>query len=260
VIDGDLAFTGGMNVGNAYSGFLHKMKKKSPRPWRDTHLSIHGPAARDLACIFAEDWTFTTGERLIPDVPLVPEELDRTGAIMAILPSGPDQKRNASSYAYFAGIASARERVFLTSPYFVPDEATMVALESAALRGVDVRLLVPSLSDVPVASAAAWSFFPPLLESGVRIYTYGASILHAKTVVVDGAWGLVGSANLDIRSFAYNFEAGALIQDPAFAEELTRVFFTDLECSQEVTTKEWYSRSRFWRLKVSLARLVSPML
>lgn len=258
VIDGERAFTGGMNVGNEYSGFFRR--KKRARPWRDTHLSLEGSAAHDLACIFAEDWTFTTGERLLPD-PVRPADAGCvTGPLVSILPSGPDQRRNVSSYAYFAGISSARERVFLTSPYFVPDEATVRALETSALRGVDVRLLVPSQSDVPVASAAAWSFFPSLLEAGVKIYTYGASVLHAKTMVVDGCWGVVGSANLDIRSFAYNFEAGALIHDEAFAREMETVFLSDLESSQEITLREWYSRPKSWRLKVSLARLVSPLL
>lgn len=258
VIDGEKAFTGGMNVGNEYSGFFRR--KKRSRPWRDTHLSLAGSAAHDLACIFAEDWTFATGERLLPDPVRPADEGCAAGPLVSILPSGPDQKRNASSYAYFAGISSARERVFLTSPYFIPDEATVRALETSALRGVDVRLLVPSQSDVALASAAAWSFFPPLLSAGVKIYTYGASVLHAKTMVVDGSWGLVGSANLDIRSFAYNFEAGALIHDDGFAREMESVFLSDLESSQEITLRDWYERPKTWRLKVSLARLLSPLL
>ncbi len=258
VTDGRQAFSGGMNLGNEYSGYFRR--KKSLSPWRDTHLCVEGPAVRDFACIFAEDWAFATGETVVPPVRCEKETAPHPGALVSVILSGPDQKKSVSALAYFSGIASARDRCYLTSPYFVPDEPALRAMESAALRGVDVRILVPRESDNGVVRLAAWSFFPPLLEAGVRILEYEPSMLHAKTMVVDGLFGIVGSANMDIRSFFYNFEAGALVASADFASQLEAQFLEDARRSQEVTLATWYGKSRAFKLKVSLARLFSPLL
>lgn len=260
VVDGEIGFTGGMNVGNEYSGGSRRVRKRSrgQGPWRDTHLLLRGPAVRDLAQTFAEDWTFATDERLLP--PPRSHAAPRGAAIVAVVPSGPDQENNANGLAYFAGIAAARDRCYVTSPYFVPDEATLRALTSTALRGVDVRLLVPGRSDVMLVRAAARSYYAPLVRAGVRVFEYGPAMLHAKTMVVDGSWGMVGSANLDIRSFRLNFELGAIVFDAEFAKRLEERFLADLGESAEMTVQSLGKRKFRARLKESIARLLSPLL
>lgn len=256
VLDRKTAFTGGMNVGNEYSGL--SLRRRKDGPWRDTHVRVDGPAAYEMARVFVEDWTFQTGERLLPPPPRVEETGE--GSIVAVLPSEPAQKENVSALAYFAGIAAARERCYLTSPYFVPDEPTVRALVSTALRGVDVRLLIPKRSDAPLVSLAAWWFFPPLLEAGVRVFAYGPAILHAKTMVVDGTVAVVGSANVDVRSFLHNFELGVLVHDARLGAEMERLFLHDLATSEEVTLRAWWRKGKAFRTKAGLARLLSPLL
>lgn len=256
VVDGAVAFTGGMNVGDEYSGY--RRRRTRDLPWRDTHLQIEGPAARDLAQVFAEDWAFATSEGLSPAF----EGPAPTpgGSVVGLLPSGPDQPFNANALAYFTAASLARERCFLTSPYFVPDEPTILALQSAALRGVDVRVLVPEKSDVRLVLDAAWSYFPPLLKAGVKVYQYRAAVLHAKTFVVDGTWGLVGSANVDIRSFSLNFEIGALVFDPEFALDLEARFLEDLKASVPITMREVSAKGWTGKVRGGVARLLSPLL
>ena len=254
VLDGLVAFTGGMNIGNEYSGYRLRKRRL---PWRDAHVRIEGPAAADAERLFAEDWAFATGERPPVEVPRLPET---GGSIVALVPSGPDQEENASALAWFAAIAGARRSCYLSSPYFLPDEATQRALQTAALRGVDVRVLVPEHSDVPLVGSAGWTFFPPLLEAGVRIFQYQPAVLHAKTLVVDGERLVVGSANVDMRSFAFNFELGALVEDDATAGDLERRFLADLAASEELSLLGCASRPWRARLRSSLARLLAPLL
>jgi cardiolipin synthase len=211
-----------------------------------------------LSQIFAEDWSFATGEQL--DAVEFPGPLSDESAVVAVVPSGPDQEYNANALVFFAGIASARRKVFLTSPYFIPDQPTMRALVSAAMRGVDVRVLVPKKSDTALVSAAAHSYFPTLVRAGVRVYEYLPSMLHAKTMMVDDRWAIVGSANLDIRSFRLNFEVGALVLHPPFARELEDRFRSDLHRSAEVTEGDLERRGYFVMFKDSAARLLSPLL
>jgi cardiolipin synthase len=182
------------------------------------------------------------------------------GASVAVLPSGPDQETNATSVAYFVGITMSAERCYLTSPYFVPDEPTLRALTSAAQRGVDVRLLVPSMNDVPLMVYAIRSFYPRLIEAGVRVYEYQPSVLHAKTMVVDGQFCIVGSANLDVRSFRLNFEVGAIVADEVFTGVLEQQFLLDLQKSREVREEVVRGRSFAQVLLEGAAQLLSPLL
>jgi len=200
-----------MNVGDEYSG---RARWKGKQYFHDTHLSLRGPAVWDLAATFAEDWRFATGESLEPPPPPEPS---CPGSIVTVVPSGPDQEYNANALTYFAGIASARRRCWLQSPYFIPDQPTTQALLSAQMRGVDVRVLLPERCDLRLVGAAARTYYRELLRGGVRIFEYQPSMLHGKVMVVDGAWALVGSANVDVRSFRLNFELGALVVDAAFA-------------------------------------------
>ncbi len=261
VVDERIGFTGGMNVGDEYATgswiVTGKGSGRRDRPWHDAHLRLEGPAVFDLATVFAEDWTFASGKRLVPSSIPLPS---RGGSVVAVLPSGPDQAANANAHTYFAALTGAHERCWLTTPYFVPDEPTMRALCNAAYRGIDVRVLIPAESDVPVARAAGSFFYGTLLRSGVRIFEYLPGVLHAKTVVVDGSWALVGSANLDFRSFSLNFELGALVFDRAFAALLEERFTGDLARSREVTLAEVGQRSFVDRARVGLARLLAPLL
>lgn len=254
VIDSEVAFTGGMNVGDEYSG---RARRRGTLHFSDTHLRLAGPCVDDLEEVFAQDWQFATGEPL--DLPLH-QESRPGGASVAIVPSGPDQLRNASRLNYFAGITSAQRSVWLTSPYFIPDEAILAALISAALKGVDVRILVPARSDVLLVGPAGRSYYLQLLAVGVRVFEYLPSMLHAKTMVIDGRLALIGTANIDMRSFALNFEVGALIDDPSVATTLRRCFAAQVEQSREITLEVVQAWSVAKRLRHGVARLFSPLL
>jgi cardiolipin synthase len=254
VVDGEIGFTGGMNVGDEYSG---RALRRGGLHFRDTHLELRGPAVSDLAATFAEDWAFATDETLtVREVP----PLEDGTCTVAIVPSGPHQPTNASAMAYFTGIATARHRVWLSCPYFVPDGATLRALSSAAIRGCDVRVLVPKDNDIRIVGAAGRSYYGELLRVGVRIFEYRPSMLHAKSMVVDGAWSFVGSANIDIRSFQLNFELGALVADRAFADILEHRFEEELADSDEIDLEAWSSYGMARRLAHGVARLFTPMM
>jgi cardiolipin synthase len=254
VVDRQVAFTGGMNVGDEYSG---RARRRGTLHFSDTHLCLAGPCVDDLEEVFAEDWYFATGETLA-----LPERqgVMPGNACVAIVPSGPDQSLNASHLSYFTGITSARRSVWLTSPYFIPDEAILTALVTTALKGVDVRILVPAASDVLLVGPAGRSYYRQLLGVGVRIFDYLPSMLHAKTMVIDERLSLVGSANIDMRSFSLNFEVGALIDDPAVAATLQGCFATQVQDSREVTPETLRNWSVLRRLQHGAARLFSPLL
>lgn len=255
VVDGEVGFTGGMNIGDEYSG--RARREKSPY-FRDTHLAIRGPAVVDLSAIFVEDWRFATDEAL--PAPARPVPGPAGDAVVAVVPSGPDQEHNASGLVYFAAITSARHRCYLTSPYFVPDETLLRGLVTAAMRGVDVRILVPERCDVPLVRSVARSYYAPLVRRGVRIYEYQPSMLHAKTLVVDGQWSVVGSANADMRSFRLNFELGVLAVDENFAHLMEQRFEADATDSVEITLRWLSERTHLARVASSAARLLSPLL
>lgn len=254
VIDSEVAFTGGMNVGDEYSG---RARRRGTLHFSDTHLRLEGPCVDDLEEVFAEDWRFATGESL--DFPET-QNAAQGSATVAIVPSGPDQPRNASQLNYFAGITSARTSVWLTSPYFIPDESILSALIGAALKGVDVRILVPQQCDVLLVGPAGRSYYQQLLAVGIRIFEYLPSMLHAKTMVIDEQLALVGSANVDIRSFRLNFEVGALIDDPTVAAALRSRYLSQLHDSREISLRMVQDWSFPQRLQHGAARLFSPFL
>jgi len=255
VIDGRLAFTGGVNIADDYAP---RRRKKIP-PWRDTHLAIRGPAVQHLQEVFAEDWFFATGRDMISER-WYPEQQPVGEDVVQIIASGPDTATEPIQRIFFTAITMAKERVFLTTPYFIPDQAMCVALETAALRGVDVRLLLPRHSDHPMVLYAGRSYYDNLLHSGVKIYEYGAAFLHAKSLVVDRTWGTVGSANMDVRSFRLNFEVNAAIYSGQFADRLAEVFIHDLAGAELVTTTHRRQRRMPKRVAESVSRLLSPVL
>jgi cardiolipin synthase len=256
VVDGSTAMTGGMNVGDEYSG---QLGRRGPRAWRDTLLVLDGPAAAAFAEVFAEDWSFATGTEEILEVESG-AAAESGGSLVSVLPSGPDQEANAARLAYFAGITSAVSRCWIASPYFIPDGPTNRALVTAALRGVDVRILLPEKNDVTLMGPAARSYYTALVRAGARIFEYRPAMLHAKSMSVDGRWCLIGSANVDVRSFWLNFEISALVFDPEFASGLEAQFEKDLAQSREITPEILSGRGFWAALGEGVARLMSPLL
>jgi len=256
VLDGTIAYTGGINVGDEYLGLSDEVG-----PWRDTAVRLVGPATAELQRIFCEDWYFTTDE-LVAGEPAFPE-LPRVegGAPVQVVASGPDEDFGYIHRTYFCAVGLARRSILITTPYFVPDAPMQLALETAALRGVDVQLIVPRHSDNPVVDAAARSYVRQLAEAGVRIHFYERGFIHAKTIVVDGQVAAVGSANMDVRSFRLNFEAGVLVYDDALARELVEAFERDLLACSELRAGDRAADAGVARQSLdALARLLSPVL
>jgi len=254
VVDGAVAFTGGMNIGDEYRG------RWARRPsWTDTHLRVEGPAVERIQEVFAGDWHFTVGEDLLFDR-YYPAQESRGDAIVQVVDSGPDDPARAIHATLFHALASARDRVWIATPYFVPDAAISMALTATALRGVDVRLLLPERTDHPLVDLAGESFLPALLEAGVQVFRYEAGMLHSKLVSVDGHWGTLGSANMDVRSFTYNFEVNLLVLSPTLVTRLEAIFQRDLSHSTPFTRAHVDSASLLHRLAVAACRLLAPIL
>jgi cardiolipin synthase len=255
VVDGETAFTGGFNVGDEYKGEMPGVGK-----WRDVHLRIEGPAAAELQRVFFQDWAFATAEPIDPHEYFPRHVAARGDATVAIVPSGPDTRNEAIHRLFFGAIVGAEREVLVTTPYFVPTESILVAMELAAMRGIDVKLVLPSRSNHTVTFHAGRSFYAPLLEAGVRICEYQPGIVHAKTLVADAQVALVGSANMDLRSFRLNFEVHALVHDTTTAASLRRGFEAYEEKSHVIGLAEWQARPSGLRIREGAARLVSPLL
>lgn len=256
VVDGRVGFTGGINVGREYLGLDTGMGR-----WRDTHVRISGPAVLSLQKAFVQDWLTATedlidDERYFPDP--TPEKSNR--CIVQIVDSGPDRPWSPILYVYTQAIAIAQERVWIASPYFIPGATLENALITAALRGVDVRLLLPRRSDSAIVTLASRSYYSRLLEAGVRIFQYERGFMHAKTMVVDDWLGMVGSANMDLRSFHLNFELNAFVYGKEVAGQLADQFLADLDNATERTLEAQKKVSYAKRLVCAGARLLSPLL
>jgi cardiolipin synthase len=247
VIDGAVGFTGGINIGDEFL------------PWRDVHLRVEGPAVRQLQQIFLADWFFTTREDLVSRA-LFDGATPSGDSVTQLVQSGPDATVEAIHHLYFAAIASARERVLLSTPYFVPDRAILVALQTAALRGVDVRLVLPSRSNHRVTFHAGRSFYDELLDAGVHVHEYQGGFVHSKIAVVDGSFATVGTANLDVRSFRLNFELLAVLWDAKVVADLEALFEEDLRQASPVDLPTWRSRGFLLRIAEGVGRLFAPLL
>jgi cardiolipin synthase len=255
VIDGCIAYTGGANIGDEHLG-----GDAAIGPWRDLTVRMRGPAVRWLQRTFAEDWFFTTGELLSRRDDFPSSTAPVGGAQVQVAQSGPDEDLGNLHRIFFSAVNMARRSVWITTPYFIPDESVQLALETAVLGGVDVRIIVPGRSDSLFVDAAARWYLASLIMVGARVFRYEQGFVHAKTMVVDGMFSSVGSANMDIRSFRLNFEAGVLIYDSHFAAELVARFEEDIANSREVTRAELEQRGATARTLEALARLASPLL
>ena len=254
VVDGRVGFTGGMNIGDEYLG-------KDPYfgYWRDTSLRLEGPAVAALQRIFIEDWDFACGEPL-NGAAYFPEPGEAGREVVQVIESGPDQDVNAIREVYFAAILSARERVWIASPYFVPDVALLDALRLARYRGVDVRLLTLLKPDHFLSFHASRYYYADMLGVGVRIYQYAKGMMHSKLMLVDGRWAMVGSANLDNRSLRLNFEAGCVLHSADLVADLEKAYRRDLRDSVRLDERTFGQRSFWSRLAENACRLMSPTL
>jgi cardiolipin synthase len=258
IADGRKAFTGGMNIGKKYMG-----PRTSKEQWRDIAAVIEGPALPDLQALFLDDWAFATGETLPPG-DLFPPLSRLTGGTpppcaLQIAASGPDREARPIYEGVFTAFAAARRRIWIETPYFVPDDGIGAALRNAALRGVDVRLIVPAASDLRIVSLAGRSYFDDMMASGVRIHLYRPTNLHSKVLVVDDDVGVIGSPNVDMRSFFLNFELGVFLYDRPQIEALANGFLKDLERSVSIDPVRFARRSRSLQLLEDTCRIFSPL-
>ncbi|QDV47621.1 Major cardiolipin synthase ClsA [Stieleria neptunia] len=253
IVDGRIAFVGGHNVGDEYIGMHPRLT-----PWRDTHLSISGPAVLATQLAFVEDWYWATES--MPDVTWEPQPSMEHDRMVFVLPSGPADDYETCGLFFTHAINSADDRIWIATPYFVPDEGVITALQLAALRGVDVRVLIPGIPDKPWIKLAAMSYVNQVLQAGVKVYEYGDGFLHQKVVLVDEYASAIGTANFDNRSFRLNFEITVLTIDDDFTSEVEQMLLNDFAHSKEITPDDLAAR-RWWSVAGSqIARLFAPIL
>ncbi len=254
LVDGRIGFLGGLNIGDEYIDGGDRFSF-----WRDTHLEIQGDSLDILQGVFISDWQFTTGER-IEEKEFFPERNSLGNQPVQIAASGPDGNWEAIHHAYFTAIATARENIFITTPYLVLDDSIATALKAAALGGVDVKIVFPGKPDHRIVYWASRSYFTELLRAGVEIYQYQKGFVHAKTLAVDSQVAVIGTANMDMRSFYYSFEINAFIYDETIARQMEDLFRLDMEHSIKVDLDEFAKRPLYAKFKESGARLLSPLL
>jgi len=252
VVDGLEGWLGGFNVGTEYLGQHHRHGH-----WRDTHLKLTGPSALGLQEAFWEDWHWATGEMI--SLTWMPRPSESANQSVVIVPSGPADRQETASLLVQHAIHSARERFWVTSPYFVPDQGVLDALRLASMRGVDVRIMMPQRPDHLLVFLSAFSFLPDMLRAGVKVYRYQPGFLHQKVMLIDDAAASVGTVNLDNRSFRLNFEITAVVPDRQFAAEVRLMLEHDFtNCRRE--SLEELTRRPLWRKLVSRAAyLLSPI-
>jgi len=255
VVDGKMAFTGGVNISGVYSTNPSGISP-SRLPWRDTHVQIEGPAVAEFQKLFLDTWSRQKGQEL-PKRNYFPELEPRGKELVQVVGSKSGEENRVTFVMYVSAMTFAEKTIHLTNAYFVPDRQTMKALTDAPRRGVDVRLILPGTSDSTLVFYAGRSHFEDLLESGVKLYERRGGMLHAKTAVIDGVWSTIGSSNMDLWSFVRDDEVNAIILGQDFARAMEAMFESDLEASDEVTREEWGRRSLGNRVKELLARLLS---
>ena len=256
IIDGKESYIGGLNIGDEYVGLSKKFGY-----WRDTHLKIVGSAISSLQWRFLLDWRFATKQKEIGmcQTYLIDEEAKGNTGIQ-IVSSGPDSQWPSIKDGYLKMISNAKEKVFIETPYFIPDDSILEALRLAGLSGLDVRVMIPCKPDHIFVYWASMSYIGELLQAGVKFYTYEKGFLHSKVILMDDFVSSVGTANLDIRSFELNFEVNAFIYDEVVNLKLTDKFLEDLQYCQEITLEDYNERSGIVKIKESFSRLLSPIL
>lgn len=254
IIDGKIGYMGGLNIGDEYMGLDKKFGY-----WRDTHMRIYGVATHMLQLIFLIDWYLTTGQIFTEDK--YTPRLEHVGDVaLQVVGTGPDSKWEDIHYAFFSAITQAKERVYIQTPYFIPDESLLKAIKTAALSGVDVRIMFPEKIDHYIVNIASYSYFEEVLKAGGKVYLYQKGFIHSKVVIIDHEIASTGSSNMDYRSFMLNFEVNTFIYDFNTIEKLTEQFYEDLEDSKELLLENFRTRNVTVRLAESISRLFSPLL
>ncbi|MAS92948.1 MAG: cardiolipin synthase [Verrucomicrobiales bacterium] len=254
VVDGKVGFVGGHNVGDEYLGYHPTLT-----PWRDSHIRMEGPVVKTLQIPFVEDWHWATGE-VLEDLEWEITEDDLAGEMDALcLATGPADPMETCAMFFLTAINEAEDRVWIATPYFVPDDKIVTALQLAAVRGVDVRVLMPDLSDSRLVYLSSFSYLKELEQAGVKLYRYEKGFLHQKAVLIDDRISSIGSANFDNRSFRLNFEITGIVDDPAFNQDVAEMFETDFSNSRRAKSEDYTEEGFFFRLQVRLARLLAPI-
>ncbi|GGD75925.1 cardiolipin synthase [Paenibacillus nasutitermitis] len=254
VVDGLAGFFGGINIGDEYLGGNPKLGF-----WRDTHMKVEGDAVYFLQDVFMRDWWFTTKQRLTgPEY--LPEHNCKGNEQVQIVSSGPNSSEDAILECVFSAISVAKTRIYITTPYFIPDNSVLMGLRTAALSGLDVRIIIPDVSDSKLVLYASLSYVAEMLAAGVRIYRYKKGFIHAKVLIVDDLIASVGSANLDMRSFFSNFELNGLFFDERTLKVLDDDYKKDMEDSEELHLSAFQQRPRWQKSAEVVARMLSPLL
>ncbi len=256
IIDGSTAFTGGINVSDKYVN-----DNSDKLFWRDTHVRIDGPAVYYLQYLFFSDWHFCCEADFKPLAEYFPIiKPSENKSHVQISASGPNSIQPSVLFTLLQAIYLAKEEILITTPYFIPGDSIIDALRIAALSGLKVKLLVPGICDSKIVNAASKSNYKTLLEAGVEIYLYQKGFVHAKTLITDSKLIVVGTANMDYRSFELNFEVNAIVYDDEVANELRNVFFSDLQDAEKIDKEEWLHRKWYTQFPERIARLSSPVL
>jgi cardiolipin synthase len=258
IVDGSVAFTGGVNISRVYSSSSlsgERHEKNIQEAWRDTHVQIEGPAVAEFQKLFLETWARQNGPELA-ERNYFPTLKKEGSDLVRVVGSMPGQKNRIPYIMYVSAFIYAQNSIHLTNSYFVPDEQTVRVLTDAARRGVDVRIILPGASDETIILYAGRSHYTHLLKSGVKLYEHGDTMLHAKTAVIDGIWSTVGSTNMDLWSFLRNDEANVIVLSRDFANEMESMFEKDLENSNQVHLDQWKKRPFRNRMKEWLTRLL----
>lgn len=251
ICDGELAFLGGFNVGDEYLG-----RDQRFGAWRDTHLQLRGPVVQAVQLVFLEDWYWAGHE--IPRLPWKAEVVE-ADQVAAIIPTGPSDPADSWQLIVAEAANTARTRLWITSPYFVPDEGVLTALQTAAIRGVDVRILLPERPDHLLVWLSAFSFYEQAIPFGVRLFRYQKGFLHQKVMLMDGRLAAVGTANLDNRSFRLNFEISAFCADEKFIAEVEEMLVKDFANAYEAEMDDFLKRPFWFRAAARAARLLAPV-
>lgn len=260
IIDGKISFVGGINMSDKYR---NDFESSNHLFWRDTHIMITGQASAYLQNLFICDWNFCSANKLDYDSSYFLDDTQNSvleNDVVQFAASGPDSIQPVIFYSLLEAIGSAKKSIYITSPYFIPGESLMDSLIIAIQAGLDVKILIPGQSDSVMVNAAASAYYTELLNYGAKIYKYNKGFVHAKTMVVDDDLAVVGSANMDYRSFDLNFEVNALIYSKKIAKQLQDAFEEDLKESSEINASNWLNRPKYIHIWEKFVRLLSPFL
>lgn len=259
VIDRTIGYIGGMNIADRYVTTPRRDRGKHCRVWRDTHIRLEGDIVASLLKAFSIDWSFMSNDILLPrHGDKKSSENNETG--MQLITSGPTEKWDNLELIFLKAIAGASKCVYIQTPYFLPTDSLLRALEAAALANVDVRIMLPVKSDSRMLGYASFSYVTQCLTAGIKVYLYLPGMLHSKVMIIDDSFVTTGSVNFDFRSFENNFESNVLIYDKTLNRSMKDIFFADIEHSSKVTLSEWRKRPRLMRTLESLLRLLAPIL